>query len=272
MHYQRWKKYGSFDLPNRKKSPDGRCTVEGCAAVIRSANSPFCEVHYYRLRRNSKAGLHPRLVQCLQCGGPLSKKQEKFCSQQCCNRFPRQTPEFKSCVVCGTQFKHPGTNEVICSAKCEPALLKMWRKNYEQTDAFRESSRQREYLRRARKAAAPTEQFSRTDIFERDGWCCQLCAAPVNRQVKWPHPDFPTIDHIIPLARGGSHTRINVQCAHLICNLQKNDGRPRKPRPRNPLPGGKRSRQSKKLNGKVVTRQSGSEKHAATMAALGRRG
>ena len=35
----------------------------------------------------------------------------------------------------------------------------------------------------------------------------------------------------------------------------------------NPLPGGKRSRQSKKLNGKVVPRQSQAEKHRETMAA-----
>ncbi|MEV6398476.1 HNH endonuclease [Streptomyces sp. NPDC051907] len=32
-----------------------------------------------------------------------------------------------------------------------------------------------------------------------------------------------SLDHIIPLARQGDHTRINVQLAHLLCNLRKSD-------------------------------------------------
>jgi len=34
------------------------------------------------------------------------------------------------------------------------------------------------------------------------------------------------IDHIIPLARGGSHTQSNLQLAHPICNLKKKDKLP----------------------------------------------
>ena len=32
-----------------------------------------------------------------------------------------------------------------------------------------------------------------------------------------------TLDHVIPLAKGGAHARANVRCAHLICNLRKGD-------------------------------------------------
>lgn len=34
---------------------------------------------------------------------------------------------------------------------------------------------------------------------------------------------YPTIDHIIPLSKGGSHTWDNVQLAHLSCNAGKRD-------------------------------------------------
>ena len=33
----------------------------------------------------------------------------------------------------------------------------------------------------------------------------------------------PTVDHIIALKNGGTHTWDNVQCAHAICNSNKRD-------------------------------------------------
>jgi 5-methylcytosine-specific restriction endonuclease McrA len=36
-------------------------------------------------------------------------------------------------------------------------------------------------------------------------------------------PDLgaPTIDHIVPMAKGGDDTKINVQLAHFSCNSRK---------------------------------------------------
>lgn len=31
----------------------------------------------------------------------------------------------------------------------------------------------------------------------------------------------PTLDHVIPLAKGGEHSRANVRCAHFICNSRR---------------------------------------------------
>jgi 5-methylcytosine-specific restriction endonuclease McrA len=39
-----------------------------------------------------------------------------------------------------------------------------------------------------------------------------------------PHSLAPTIDHLIPLARGGGDTPANVATAHFICNSIKSDG------------------------------------------------
>jgi 5-methylcytosine-specific restriction endonuclease McrA len=33
-----------------------------------------------------------------------------------------------------------------------------------------------------------------------------------------------SLDHITPIARGGGHTRDNVQCSHWLCNARKSDG------------------------------------------------
>ncbi|WP_090014721.1 HNH endonuclease [Lentzea albidocapillata] len=61
----------------------------------------------------------------------------------------------------------------------------------------------------------------RVDLYERDGWTCQLCDAPVDRDKAWPHPLSVTLDHIQPIARGGHHSGANLQTAHWECNLIK---------------------------------------------------
>jgi 5-methylcytosine-specific restriction endonuclease McrA len=39
----------------------------------------------------------------------------------------------------------------------------------------------------------------------------------------WPHPASASLDHRIPLSKGGSHTAENTQLAHLACNVRKSD-------------------------------------------------
>jgi len=38
-----------------------------------------------------------------------------------------------------------------------------------------------------------------------------------------PHPLAPTIDHLIPLADGGSDSPANVATAHFLCNSTKGE-------------------------------------------------
>jgi 5-methylcytosine-specific restriction endonuclease McrA len=59
------------------------------------------------------------------------------------------------------------------------------------------------------------ERFAPADVHERDNWTCRLCLLPVDPALPWPHPMSASVDHILPLSRGGSHTLANVQCAHL---------------------------------------------------------
>jgi HNH endonuclease len=78
---------------------------------------------------------------------------------------------------------------------------------------------------RARRFGVEDEYVNKLQVFERDGWICGICHEPVDREAAWPAPRMPSLDHIEPLAAGGPHVYENVQCAHLQCNLIKNDGR-----------------------------------------------
>lgn len=53
---------------------------------------------------------------------------------------------------------------------------------------------------------------------------CAICGRAVDFSVKFPHPLSPTVDHIIPVAKGGHPSDIdNLQLAHFSCNRAKWD-------------------------------------------------
>lgn len=64
------------------------------------------------------------------------------------------------------------------------------------------------------------------EVAESAGWVCGICNLPIDGGLEWPHPRSLTLDHIVPVSRGGGHVRRNVQPAHFVCNSSKRDGRP----------------------------------------------
>ena len=53
---------------------------------------------------------------------------------------------------------------------------------------------------------------------------CGICGKPVDFSYKNPHPLAPTVDHIIPVSKGGHPSDIsNLQLAHRCCNRAKSD-------------------------------------------------
>lgn len=53
---------------------------------------------------------------------------------------------------------------------------------------------------------------------------CGICGQPVDFSLKYPHPMSATVDHIVPIAKGGHPSDIsNLQLAHFQCNRLKSD-------------------------------------------------
>lgn len=53
---------------------------------------------------------------------------------------------------------------------------------------------------------------------------CGICGKPVDFSYKYPHPLSPTVDHIIPVSKGGHPSDLsNLQLAHRCCNREKSD-------------------------------------------------
>ena len=83
----------------------------------------------------------------------------------------------------------------------------------------------RDTRRRMRKVGAEgvVEVIDRLEVFAAGEWVCQLCKTAVDPSLKYPDPLSASLDHIQPLSLGGSHTRANVQLAHLECNVRKSN-------------------------------------------------
>ena len=92
-------------------------------------------------------------------------------------------------------------------------------------DLMLAASRRNGHVTRARRHGTAFDRYDPHDIYERDGWICQVCYQPVDPHLRCPHPGAATIDHVIPLGQGGPDTRENVRLAHRRCNLKRSRSR-----------------------------------------------
>jgi 5-methylcytosine-specific restriction endonuclease McrA len=90
---------------------------------------------------------------------------------------------------------------------------KRYRQRHPEKDGI-EQRRIRRYRRRALMAKVDWENFTREEIFVRDGGICWLCGLKVDE-------DDWHLDHKIPIVKGGPHTRSNVAVSHPTCNHRK---------------------------------------------------
>lgn len=104
-----------------------------------------------------------------------------------------------------------------------PASMQSPRYRAEMDRRRRVSSNAAKHERRAREEAR-IERFDPLEVYERDDWMCQICGSEVDRAVLYPEPMSASLDHVVPLSKGGDHTRENTVLAHLRCNLVKSAG------------------------------------------------
>lgn len=149
----------------------------------------------------------PRASRCMVCVQERRKQERKRAWQK--ERAAKRRWHAGACAECGASFVSDRAGR-FCSASC----------------SLRHERHTAKARRRARKREAYVADVWRQKIFERDRWRCQVpeCQFPrriVARAKQVPHPRAPVLDHIVPLAAGGTHEPANVQCAHFLCNSVK---------------------------------------------------
>ena len=56
---------------------------------------------------------------------------------------------------------------------------------------------------------------------KKDAEMSNICLESVDPALAYPDPRSPSLEHVVPLSRGGAHDPSNVVIAHLRCNLSK---------------------------------------------------
>lgn len=76
-------------------------------------------------------------------------------------------------------------------------------------------------LRLVRRVSVPRSrvQFSRDNVYRRDGYCCQYCGDQFMKEKL-------TFDHVLPRSRGGRATWKNIVASCQPCNLSKGNRTP----------------------------------------------
>lgn len=93
---------------------------------------------------------------------------------------------------------------------------------------YRARRRAHKVKRKKLLAGAKSAPYVRGEIFERDHWVCHLCQKLIQRELDVSDSMAATIDHVVPLSRGGDDTPENVKAAHGVCNFRKRDRNARK--------------------------------------------
>lgn len=151
---------------------------------------------------------------CQSCDAEFTAPRHRAVCGKSCNSFyarrnyhPVERPAVsRACAECGRRFESAHLSKQYCVEAC----------------ASRAQRRERRHPReRARRFGVAYEPVNRQRVFERDGWRCGICKGKVNPRLSYPHDMSASLDHIIPMSLGGGHLYVNVQLAHLKCNVDK---------------------------------------------------
>lgn len=187
--------------------------------------------------------------------------QKLWCSRNCRYLAGRQKriAILRNCNVCGLQFVY-GNKKLFCSPQCskvggqirsrayqrmmsalvEKPLTRMKKCGWCNTDmevpfsytgtrAYHEPCRA-EALRRRNKNKSDKRQSAKTDvqirfheIAKRDLGVCHICQKEVDLSLPRTSKMGGTLDHVIPISKGGLDLVENLRLAHWICNIRKSD-------------------------------------------------
>lgn len=225
------------------------CSVR-CSAVARERRNgarPIAEVNAER-----RAAAEKTCPECKQKFLPSrhdkhSKGPQVFCSPSCTHaeahrrmairRFVRaeaavyrkwaiaaraRQREAEAVRVCGC-----GTEMQRYARRCGPCAERaaaVAKQRYRQSPQRKAARRKGKAWRRAVERGVTAERFDPFEIFERDRWRCHMCGCKTPKRLRGTYENnAPELDHIVPLAAGGQHTRMNTACACRKCNGLKAD-------------------------------------------------
>lgn len=203
-----------------KGTGGGRKYGATCSLECRTnlARPPKCDLpkdHWARWHNRTSAWPRYGWGQCEVCGKRMANLgyRQKRCSTSCKwkavtirnggKTAEQWMAELRECARCGDTFQHLATTRLHCSDLC------------------------RELARKERGAVLHHGWISKAEreaIYDRDGHTCWLCNEKVDMTGDLKYGNWsPSLDHIIPRSKGGTHDASNLRTAHRWCNSIRSD-------------------------------------------------
>lgn len=152
---------------------------------------------------------------CEQCNQLFNTKcmNKKYCSKKCQRRHANGyvgvfQPKLCACPVCNTIFVSSRINSQCCSDECRKQLARITRKG------------RYKHLQHEGKF---DPSVTLVNVFNKFNGKCAICDKQMKMEGDWRSDDYPSMDHIIPLSKGGTHEWKNIQLLCRKCNCEKHD-------------------------------------------------
>lgn len=164
-----------------------------------------------------------RTLRCQRCEGPMARTRGSFpqgqATCQSCRRVladEMRAVSYGACGWCDKPLylrKGDMARRKFCSIACG-----------RRTPGDRKQKALTRSRERHLRHAETWDGITDAEIFDRDGWRCMVNGCQrrkIDPTKRFPHPQSPSIDHVIPLSHGGGDVAANKRAAHLRCNVAR---------------------------------------------------
>lgn len=190
--------------------------------------SPECRQQYVEDKKLGEKQSSEKT--CPVCGTvfTVNSSSHKYCSERCQRKAAYAKKKGialsrageKICPVCKTPFITTNAHKIFCSKRCQRIVNRY---------KYGDCDRSLRYDERLRKCTTIDKYISLRALILRDNNTCAICGGKCDlydysvteHGSILAGPNHPSIDHIVPLSKGGQHTWANIQLAHRRCNTQK---------------------------------------------------
>ena len=119
---------------------------------------------------------------------------------------PYKEERTTKCIVCGKEFQTLRDDALTCSREC-----RLWNDR---------TTRNKRY-NHLREQGLFDNTVTLNHVYEKWNGTCAFCQKHLTFDCSFISDDYPSIDHIKPLSKGGTHTWDNVQLLCRRCNILK---------------------------------------------------
>lgn len=145
-------------------------------------------------------------------------RNRRWCAEHKAMKERMKSPDSGTSVCSEPDCGRPLRARGLCSMHHKRLL----RSEGKMQEPWNDRRKNVQHARRARKAGNTVgDSVTIEKLVSRDGAVCGLCRGGVDLTLDHPNPMSKSIDHIVPISRGGSHSMENCQLAHLSCNVRK---------------------------------------------------